>query len=110
MILKSWAAEKFLEGKLPKWIYRLIGKKVADKIGLEEDMAEDNVVPTNSVDTKSWYKSKSIWTAIFGVVLGAVQPISNALGHPVVIPSWVFELLAGMGLYSLRTATTTVTK
>ncbi len=51
-----------------------------------------------------WYKSKTIWSALIGVVLGAIQPVSAALGHPIVVPTWVFELLAGMGLYSLRTA------
>ena len=73
-------------------------------------MPDANIVPTLPVETKKWYLSKSIWTAIIGSVLGAVQPISSAFGHPIVIPSWVFELLAGMGLYSLRTANTTLVK
>ncbi len=54
------------------------------------------------MDTKKWYQSKTVWAAIVSVILGAVQPISAAFGHPVTIPSWVFELLGGMGLYSLR--------
>lgn len=56
------------------------------------------------MEDKKWYQSKTVWTAIISAVLGAVQPISTAIGHPVVIPSWVFELLGGMGLYALRTA------
>jgi hypothetical protein len=36
-------------------------------------------------------------------VVGAVQPISTALGHPVEIPHWIIEVLAGFGIYGLRT-------
>jgi len=52
------------------------------------------------MDGKSWYKSKSVWTAILGVALGAVQPVSTALGHPVVIPTWAYEVLGGFGVYA----------
>lgn len=55
------------------------------------------------MEGKRWYQSKSVWVAIVAAVLGAVQPISTAAGHPIVIPSWVYEVLAGFGLYSLRT-------
>lgn len=75
------------------WINKLIGKKLASKLELTE----------GNVD-KEWYKSKTVWTAILGVVIGAIQPISSAFGHPIVIPSWILEVLAGMGLYGLRTA------
>lgn len=60
------------------------------------------------MDTKSKWQSKTVWVAIIGVIVGAIQPISTALGHPIVIPQWVLEVLAGMGLYSLRTADTTL--
>jgi hypothetical protein len=75
------------------WVYRLVGKEAANKLGLED-----------KVDSKEWYKSRAIWTAIIGVILGGVQPISEAFGHPIVVPHWVFEILGGMGLYTLRTA------
>ena len=52
--------------------------------------------------TKSKWQSKTVWTAIIAALLGAVQPISTALGHPIVIPTWVYEVLAGFGLYALR--------
>lgn len=83
------------------WIERLIGKNIAQKLNLGDNM-------TDAIDSKPWYKSKTVLSAIIGVLLAAVQPISTAVGHPIVIPNWVFEILAGMGLYSLRTATTTI--
>lgn len=51
---------------------------------------------------KSKWKSKAVWTAIVGVVLGAVQPISAALGHPIEIPAWVYQVLGAFGLYAVR--------
>ena len=53
-------------------------------------------------DEKSKWKSKTFWTAIIGVMLGAVQPISAALGHPVEVPTWVYEVLVAFGLYAVR--------
>jgi hypothetical protein len=91
---KAWIAELALEGKLPAWVYRFAGKEIASKLDLKEGTI---------MDTKKWYQSKTIWTAILGVVLGAIQPISTAFGHPITVPQWVLEVLAGMGLYGLRT-------
>lgn len=62
----------------------------------------------DEVTTIPKWKSKTVWVAIIGAVLGAIQPVSTALGHTIIIQQWVFELLAGMGLYSLRTANTEV--
>ena len=54
------------------------------------------------MDLKERFKSKTVWTAILGVVLGAIQPVSAALGHPIVVPAWVYEVLGAFGLYALR--------
>jgi len=54
------------------------------------------------METKSKWKSKAVWTAIIGVVLGAIQPVSTALGHPIAVPIWVYEILGFYGLYALR--------
>lgn len=54
------------------------------------------------MDGKSVWKSKTVWAAIVGVALGAVQPISTALGHPIQVPNWVYEVLGSIGLYGLR--------
>lgn len=80
-------------GWIQNFIARQIGKKVANDLKLED----------KPMDTKKWYASKTVWTAIIGTLLAGVQPISTALGHPITIPQWVFEVLGGMGLYSLRT-------
>lgn len=68
----------------------------------------DNVIPANVVPTKPWYQSKTIWAAIVTALVGIIQPISAAFGHPMSMPLWVVELLTGLGLYGLRTATTTI--
>lgn len=52
--------------------------------------------------TRKWYQSKTVWTAIVTAIIGAIQPVSTAFGHPLNIPSWVLEVLGGIGLYSLR--------
>ena len=88
--------------------------EIANKLNLVEDnpMADSTTAApgTSAITppTKKWFKSKTVWSAILTAILGSVQPISTAFGHPYQIPLWVFEFLAGAGLYSLRTATTTI--
>jgi hypothetical protein len=82
------------------WVWRLIGKEAVKKIGLEDNMAE--------TPTKSKWLSKTVWAAIVTAVLGAITPVSTALGHPIVVPEWVISILVGMGLYLARTATTDI--
>lgn len=53
-------------------------------------------------ETKSKWKSKAVWSAILTAIVGAIQPVSTALGHPIVVPQWVVEVLIGMGIYGLR--------
>lgn len=47
---------------------------------------------------KDWWKSKSVWTAIVMGILGVASAIEYT------VPTWVFEILAGFGLYSIRAA------
>ena len=54
------------------------------------------------MEIKKWYKSKAVLTAIVAAILGAIQPISLAAGHPIVVPAWVYEVLGAFGVYSLR--------
>jgi hypothetical protein len=56
------------------------------------------------MDSKSKWKSKAVWAAIIAAILGAIQPVSAALGHPIVVPTWVYEVLAAFGLYAIRDA------
>ena len=62
--------------------------------------------PPSALPKKPWYTSKTIWTTIIGGILAGIGPVSTTLGHPIVVPEYVFQLLAAAGLYSLRTATT----
>ena len=48
--------------------------------------------------------SKAKLTAIVYVLIVAVQELSKAYGHPIVIPDFVFQFLAGAGLWSVRDA------
>ncbi len=77
------------------WVYKLIGKEVVKKIGLEEGTMNDSTV---------WYKSKAKLAAIIGALVAAIGPISTAVGHPIVIPNWVLEILGAIGLYGVRDA------
>lgn len=58
---------------------------------------------SDETSTKKWFESKAVWTAIVGALLGLVQPISVAIGHPTQVPLWVFEFLGSFGLYAVRT-------
>ena len=51
---------------------------------------------------KRWFESKTVWVAIVGAILGAIQPVSAAAGHPVIVPAWVYEVLGAFGIYGLR--------
>lgn len=99
MSIKAWFIDKFVEGKLPDWMYRLIGKMAANKLGLKGNTMAD------ITDAQTpWYRRKTSWVAILGAILSAVGPVSVALGHPVVIPTWIYQILGAMGLYTLRDA------
>jgi hypothetical protein len=80
------------------WLIKIVGKKLADKIGLQEGSMNDSTV---------WYKSKGKLAAIIGAVLAAIGPVSTAIGHPIVIPTWVLEVLGAIGLYGIRDAIVT---
>lgn len=63
---------------------------------------EVDKMESQELEGKSKWQSKAVWTAIIGAVLAAVQPVSTALGHPIVVPPWVYEVLGSIGLYALR--------
>lgn len=80
------------------WIYKIIGKKISNDIGLTEE----------TVDTKKWYLSKTIWTAVIAGILALIDAVGTATGHPIVIPSYVYGILTSLGLYTSRTANSTI--
>lgn len=100
MSLKGWFLKKALTGKLPNWMYRFAGKKIAVKLGI----TEDNMADTEQGTVKTWYKSKAKIAAIVTAIVAAIQPISTAFGTPIVVPQWVIELLIGLGIYGVRDA------
>lgn len=69
--------------KLAGW---LIGRKVVDATGQLDPY------------------SKAKITALIGIILPTVEPISKALGHPIIIPPFVYKILAGAGLWAVRDA------
>lgn len=89
----------------PDWLLKLIGKQVANKIGLEDG---------NMEETKKWYTSKGVWTGVVTFLLGAYSLVSvsimPALGKPPLpaIPDWVLTLLGAIGVYSRVTADTKI--
>lgn len=60
--------------------------------------------PAPAIETKPWYKSRAIWSAIVTAALGIIQAVSAQTGHPIPIPDYVYAVLAGMGIYTARTA------
>lgn len=69
---------------LKKIIVRIIGKKAsAESMKLSE-------------------ASKTKLIAIVAVLAVAIPKLSEAWGYPIEIPSEAFEILAGMGLWTLR--------
>lgn len=60
----------------------------------------DTIKPPET--TIPFWKSKSVYVAILGAILGAIAPVSAAAGHPIVVPNWVYEILASYGVYCLR--------
>lgn len=59
---------------------------------------------TDEIETKKWWQSKAVWAAILTSIVGAIQPVSAAFGHPIAVPLWIIEVLTGMGIYGIRTA------
>lgn len=79
-----------------KFFSRLAGKFISKRAGLEENM-----------DTKSWWKSKGIWTGIVTGLLGIYATLQPQFGWPT-IPEWIFALLGGIGVYSRVDAETKI--
>ena len=71
---------------LKNLIYKLVGKKVGEG--------------TNQIDALS----KAKLTAVIGVILTAIPPLSAAWGHPIIIPDYIYKILAAAGLWSVRDA------
>lgn len=69
---------------LKNLVYKIIGKKIQGETG-ELDAT-----------------SKAKLTAIIGVILAAIPPLSAAWGHPIEVPDYVYKILAASGLWAIR--------
>ena len=92
-LVKNTTKSSGIRHKLALKIVKIIALKLVKEMKTEMETEQT---------TKAWYKSRTVWTAIIGVLLGAVQPISSALGTPVEVPIWIYEILGAFGLYTLR--------
>lgn len=59
------------------------------------------------MDNKNWYKSKTIWSGIIGIIVVAYNAAATTFGVPA-IPEWIFGILAALGIYSRVSATTVI--
>lgn len=50
------------------------------------------------METKSWFKSKTIWAGIVTVLVAAYNAASAQFGLPA-IPEFVFGILGALGVY-----------
>ena len=84
--------------KLPDFVLRWIGKKIASEIDLKEASQMDS--------TKKWYQSKSIWTGVVAVLIGLYGLLqANLIPTLPPIPEWVFTILGAVGIYTRVVAT-----
>jgi len=60
-------------------------------------------------NSKSWYRSKTIWSGIVAVVIAAYNEAANQFGLPVT-PDFVYALLGALGVYGRATANATVSR
>lgn len=79
---------------IPDWLLRLFGRKIADKLDLQEGTLDG---------TKPWYQSKTIIASIVTAVMGLYLAIAPQFHWPTV-PEWLFTILGAIGVYSRVTA------
>lgn len=97
--------------KIPDWILRFVGKKIEQKLNLEEtSVAEGQKV----VLGKRWFKSKTALSDITTVALGLYGILSPILVKYGVnmpdIPPELLVFLGGLGFYGRTTASGPLTK
>lgn len=76
--------------KIPDFILKFFGRKIANKLNLQEG-------PMDS--TKKWYQSRNIWTGIVTAAMGAYVTLVPVFHLPAV-PEWVFTILGAVGVYT----------
>lgn len=86
---------------IKEFLAKMIGRRIINDLKLEEGTA---------LETKKWYTSKAVWSAILMVIIGGITPISQAFGHPVEVPAWIINVLTGLGIYGIRTGDASISK
>lgn len=84
--------------KIPDFLLKFAGRKVADKLDLQE---------ADKMETKAWYKSKTVIAGVLAGVIGIYNTLSTAKNWPP-IPDFVYTLLGAMGVYGRVTAETKI--
>jgi hypothetical protein len=84
---------------IPDFILRMFGRRIADKLDLQEGKMPDS---------KPWYQSKAIWSGVVAGLIGIYNSVAIAKGLPAV-PDFVYTILGAIGVYSRATASTTIT-
>lgn len=88
---------------LPDFVIRFIGRRVANKLKLGENMD----------GSKPWYKSATIWSDVCTVLISIVALVDKDFGTHITVNHYyqiAMTLLGAMGLYGRATADTTLTK
>ena len=104
-----WAIEAFTNEKYRMRraiLIPIIRGKIDAYLG-DTKMVDQTEIPAQGQaqpPAKPFWQSKAVIAAVVTVIVGAIQPISTALGHPIVIPEWVIQVLAGIGIYGIRDA------
>lgn len=83
---------------IPDFVLKIFGRKIADKLNLQEGTLED---------TKPWYQSKTIWAGAVAALVGVYNSIAAVKALPP-IPDWVFTILGAIGIYTRATADTKI--
>lgn len=86
---------------IPDWFWKLLGKKVASDLHLEDKMD----------DTKKWYQSKGVWAGLVTILTGILAFADQYFGtHITTSPYYATAItfLGAMGLYSRVTADTKI--
>lgn len=109
MSLRSFGLKLFLEGKLPDFLYRFIGRRLAKKVNLIDDSKE------KLMENKPWYKSKTIISDIVTILIALYTTIGATLAPHLgwtlpAIPEWVFIVLGSIGIYGRVNADTSIAK
>jgi hypothetical protein len=90
---------------IPNFVLKILGRKVATKLNLQEDSPMDT--------TKPWYQSRTIWANIITFLIGVYGLVGANLSgtfHFVLpaIPAWLITILSAIGVYGRANATTEI--